>query len=282
MQGSTEYVGALPVDAGTLLSNHRGIREASLVRRRTRLAARLGSLKRYLEDGERVLMISVLRPHERIRRALLLRPPAHAVVVFTDRRLLHVGLPRRSLRRGAISTIRYRERRRAHLRGGRLTIWLAGGGRERLEGIPVADRRKVRHLLEQLPPPRRTAERAGKRYLCPRCTAALTPARYLCHECGQEFLDPGACARSALLTPGGGYFRLGCGRWGVRCAGADAGVTLITLLGAASMTHAWPVVAAGLTATATLRLLAARHARRLARQYVPVGATRPWPRRPPA
>lgn len=276
MPGSTkDYVGALPVDARMLLSNHRGIREAGLVRRRTRLAARLGSLKRYLEDGERVTMITLLARHAGPWRVLRKEPASRALLVFTDRRLFQVPVARRGGRRCAVAQIRYTERQRAELRGGTLIFWFGGGGWERLPGIPIADRAKVRRLLKALPPPRKSGRRRCKRYLCPRCTATLGAGTRRCEGCGLDFHDPASCARKGLLLPGGGYFHLGCRQQARRCAAMEITVLAATLFGVAAAPDAWLSVAAGIIVLAGLRLSHARHARRLAEGYVPVGAVRP-------
>ncbi|HYW04822.1 MAG TPA: zinc ribbon domain-containing protein [Gammaproteobacteria bacterium] len=275
LDSTMDYVGALPVDARTLLSNHRGVREAGLVRRRTRLAARLGSLKRYLEDGERVTMITLLGGRADPWRMLLKQPAGRALLVFTDRRLFHVPLPWPGGRRCAVAEIRYIDRQRAELRGGTLIVWFGGGGWERVAGIPVADRAKIRSLLEALPPPRKSGRRRRKHYLCPRCTAVLQPGTRHCAGCGLDFHDPESCGWQGLLLPGGGYFHLGCRQRGRRCAAVEAAVLAGALIGVAVTPDVWLPLTAGILLLAGLRLAHARHARRLAEGYVPVGPVRP-------
>lgn len=132
-----------------------------------------------------------------IRRCLL---------VFTDKRIIHVPSKPDYSYRNALAEIRYADCRWIKLRGRGLRIKYKNNKSEVFLFIAGKERRKIKALLAETAFDTGAAADPRRTHLCPRCANPLQKAVYLCQQCRLPFKSRAEARKLALLLPGGGYF----------------------------------------------------------------------------
>lgn len=139
---------------------------------------------------------------------------APAMLVLTNRRLLHLFVTWNRMWKRGMRSARWGDMEEAKVKGllcPKLQIKYRNGKKETYWRIRSDDGKKIQLLLEVLLPTAagETSPALSMTSVCPDCRAALTPGLYECPQCRLKFKDEKTALRRALLIPGGGFFYTG-------------------------------------------------------------------------
>ncbi|HEY0591106.1 MAG TPA: hypothetical protein VGF40_05030 [Thermoanaerobaculia bacterium] len=168
-------------------------------------------LGRVMEPGERVLTAArACAPYgvlEFLTTGWIIVVVKRCVLVFTDRRILHVPTTRGYASRESVAEIRYGDiaTMSFSLFGGVKLVY-RDGRKETFSGIPRKELKVIRERISPLAGAGTMTPLAGRHHICPRCRVALQADRWECPGCGLEFKSRARAHRLSLLAPGGGYF----------------------------------------------------------------------------
>lgn len=203
----------LPFDVGTMFADHKGVLKPRIEKRQRKLARSVHFLSAFLEDGEKLLVITTaVSPtsfFEQLTTGWIFIYIKRCLLVTTDRRIFHIPATLGYRYRRSIAQIRYGDIDSMTQKFSRLKIQYKFGARDQFLYLGRAERKKIRALLPRLDL-RGPASTTGKRaHLCPRCTAELEAGRFDCGGCGLEFKNRKKALMLSVLLPGGGYFYTG-------------------------------------------------------------------------
>jgi hypothetical protein len=280
-------VDGLPVDAATMFSDHKGSHKPRIEKRQRKLLQKAVFLREFLEDGEQVLTVTTaVSPTsflEQWMTGFVFVYIKRCLLVFTDRRILHVPTTMSYDYRGSVAEIRYGDVESIVQKGGGLKIAYKSGAKELFLYVRRPERKKIRALAEAADLRGATAGRGGRVHLCPQCTSSLEEDRFECASCGKAFKSRARARNLSIWVPGGGYFFTGHPYLGI----ADAFIELLFLLvivAALIPTDAMPngdLVTAGVFAAFLLveKLITVYHANHFVKEFLPVDRV-PIPRSP--
>ncbi|MBZ5646265.1 MAG: hypothetical protein LAN37_03460 [Acidobacteriia bacterium] len=218
------------------------------------------------------------------------------VLVFTNRRILHLGVDASGKWKGSLKSVAYGDIAKAEPKGwlsGVLWLTYKNGKKEKYWGMRGDGVRKMKALFAALLPASggESTPAAGMASLCPDCLAPLTEKVYQCAGCGLVFKDEGTMKKRALLIPGGGYFYCGQTLLGVLGLIGEAWLILLIVIFAIAAAATWgkppakpdDLGAVGMLVTAVLvlgilmleKLLVIHHCRRLLRDFISTGQKDP-------
>lgn len=170
-------------------------------------------LDRVLEQGEKVLVASrAVAPYtfvELMTTGWVVQIVKRAVLVFTDRRILHVPTTSGFASRESVAEIRYAdiaELSFSSFLGSAVKLLYRNGKKEKFTAIARKELKAIREHVPALVGTGTMTPEAGRRHLCPRCKVALQAGRFDCPGCGLQFKSRQKAVRLSLLAPGGGYF----------------------------------------------------------------------------
>lgn len=222
-----------------------------------------------------------------------------AALVFTNKRVLHLGLHANGKWKGQVKELAYGDLQAAKTGGlfsAVLYLTYRNGKKEKYWGIKRADAKKMKLMFDVLLPMSAAAPTgaAGMVSLCPDCWAQLQERVYLCPRCGLVFKDEKTMVKRSLLIPGGGYFYSGQNFLGVLDFMAEAWISLLLLFAAFGAYAAWgqpapaPDNPDAMDATGYLifavflaviltveKLMTIHHCRRFIREYISTGQKDP-------
>ncbi len=200
----------VPVDRDTIFSDHKGNYKNSVEKRQRRLIVKTTFVKFFLCHDERILCLTTgYSPISALEQVLT--GPAflffkRALLVFTDKRILHIPTCFDHSPRGAISQIRYDDCAHITLKGRCLIIEYKNGSQEIFPYLGFRERKKIKALLDiQALKPRQAGVLQQRVYLCPSCTNVLNAGQSFCPTCKMEFKSSLKAGLRSLLIPGGGY-----------------------------------------------------------------------------
>lgn len=215
-----------PVREDVALTNKDGISKPGIEKDFTKLSQKLAvPLQRVLEAGETVFWASKALPPlgtiEQLTMGWLMIRYYNCALVFTDRRLLIVGLDASSNWRGTVKSIRWSQMSSIKVGGlfsKSLTFKIASK-KYIYTRLGMANASKIKTLLAawtatHLQIAGQDPMAPGIESLCPRCAKPLTPDVYTCQNCGLVFKDVRTLAIRSLI-PGGAYFYIGMTAIGV-------------------------------------------------------------------
>lgn len=135
-------------------------------------------------------------------------------LVFTNLRLLHLGLGSGGKWNRTIKILRWGDVTEAKVKGWLsriLEIRCADGKKEKYWRLKRNDSQKAKAIVNAVLPLSRGEGTAVKGFqsLCPDCRALLTAGNYQCAGCGLKFKDEKTLLRRTALIPGGGYLYAG-------------------------------------------------------------------------
>ena len=161
-----QQIFGLPVDRKTLFSNHKKIYKKRIEKRQRKLIIKLPFLKPFLKRGEQILLIttgySPLGSLAQYVTGFVFVYLKRSLFVFTNHRILHVPTTPSYKYKGAVSQIPYSGCQSIALKGGTLVAEYGNFGKvETFKGIPVAERKKIRALLEKVPKSGTKGDTAG-------------------------------------------------------------------------------------------------------------------------
>jgi hypothetical protein len=205
-----QQIFGLPVDRKTLFSNHKKVYKKRIEKRQRKLIVKLPFLKPFLKKGEQILMISTgyspLASLAQYVTGFVFVYLKRSLFVFTNFRILHIPTTPSYKYKGSVSQIAYKGCKSIALKGGTLTVEYGNYGKvETFKGIPVAERKKIKALLQKVSLAGAKGDLADRKHLCPRCTHYLEAGKYVCHSCQLKFKNKLFARIISILFPGGGY-----------------------------------------------------------------------------
>ena len=210
--GGGPKVFGLPVDPGLMFSNYKGIHKKRIEKRQRKLIVKLAFLKPFLKRGEKLLLVSTcyspLGSLGQYLTGFVFIYLKRSLLVFTNRRILHVPTTPGYNYRQSLAQIDYDGCSAINLKRGVLNILYAKFNRvETFRNVAMSERRKIRALLQIHIKPRGLKTEFSKRnFLCPQCTRPLVQNSFKCEHCQLKFKSKFVAVLMAILLPGGGYF----------------------------------------------------------------------------
>jgi hypothetical protein len=170
------------------------------------------------------------------------------VLVFTNRRLLHILVNRNGTWKKSLRSTNWGDVEEAKAKGflgARLQIKYRNGKKEVYSAMARNDANKVQLLLETLLPAAsgETTSALAPISLCPECRSPLSADVYECPHCRIAFKDEKTALLRSWLIPGGGFFYTGHALLGVLHGFAELSLIITAgfwLLVALGVTHTEP------------------------------------------
>ncbi|MGA3323909.1 MAG: hypothetical protein ABSF45_05510 [Terriglobia bacterium] len=220
-------------------ANHKGVEKGGIRKQTEQALEKLQEpLRKFLEPDEAVfcitraqIMPSGVEQFFLGWHAMFLAP---AVLVLTNRRLLHLLVQRNGSWKRSLRCANWGDMEEAKVKGllgARLHTKFRDGRKEIYSGITGNNKNKIRLLLETLIPVAagEASPALAMTSLCPECRSPLTPGLYECPHCRIAFKDENTAMKRAWLIPGGGFFYIGHPLLGILHAFLD--VVLICAVG---------------------------------------------------
>jgi hypothetical protein len=200
-------------------ANRKGIEKRGIRKRAERTLEKLQEpLRKFLEPDEVVLYLARGQTMPGGVEQLFLGWHAYylgpAMLVLTNRRLLHLFVARDGKWRRSLRCARWGDLEEAKVKGWlspKLHIKYRDGKKEVFWRMRGDDARTVRLLLATLLPTAagETSPALAMTNLCPECRAPLTSGIYECPHCRLGFKDEKTALWRSMLIPGGGFFYIG-------------------------------------------------------------------------
>lgn len=170
-------------------------------------------LARVMEPGETVLVATrAVAPYgvlEFLTTGWVVTIVKRCVVVFTDRRILHVPTTPGFNSRESVAQVRYADIQSltfSSFFGRGVKLVYRNGKKETFSAMSRKEHKAIQELVPRLVGTGSMTTTAARHHLCPRCRAALQEERFDCPGCGLQFKTKAKALRLSLLAPGGGYF----------------------------------------------------------------------------
>lgn len=204
---------AFAADMDAMFADHKGEYRKGVEKRQRKLAAKVEFISRFLQPNERVLFIttacSPFSTLEQLTTGWIIFYLKRAILVVTDKRILHVLTKSNYTYRDSIAEIRYEDIVSMKQSFGALKLKYRNGKKERFLYVARQERRKFKELAKSRTFDPNAKGDAGRTHLCPRCATALDEGVYSCAQCNLQFKSRSEGRRRALIIPGGGYFYTG-------------------------------------------------------------------------
>jgi hypothetical protein len=200
----------LPVDRRILFSDAKGSYKPRIQERQTKLIERIAFIKPFLKEGEKIILVttgcSPISVLEQFLTGWLVFYLKRCLLVFTDRRILHIPTRANYACRNSMAQILYADCEKISVKGGALLVHYKNGEKERFYYVASSERRKLKALFETVSLAGELSKAGRRTHLCPRCAAELNKDQYTCTNCRLAFKDKAEGKRISILYPGGGYF----------------------------------------------------------------------------
>ena len=199
-----------PVDRETLFANHKGIYKKGIEKRQTKLLGKVEFLKRFLQEDEKILLITTgCSPTSFLEQYLtgwVFLYIKRSLLVFTDRRIFHIPTKPDYSYRYSIAQILYPDCDSIQMKGNHLLVKYKDGKKEKFLYIAGKERKKIKTMLQEISFQGQPGYMSGRIHLCPGCTRELEEGKYICSGCFLKFKDKDTGRKISLIYPGGGYF----------------------------------------------------------------------------
>jgi len=199
----------LPINQESAFSNHKNIYKRRLEKQQTKFLDKLTSLKPFFKEGEKILLIapacSPMTLLEQLLAGYWIFYIKRAILVFTDRRILHVPVKSDYSYRNSIAQIMHGDLQEITLKGRSLICKYKAGKKEMFHSVGV-NLKKLKTVIESISigGPMNNSKR--RTHICPRCGAQLQKDKYVCPECRLVFKNKKEATKISWIYPGGGYF----------------------------------------------------------------------------
>jgi hypothetical protein len=201
----------VPVDRECIFTNHKGIHKPWIEKRQRKLIAKITQVSHFLLADERIVCLTTCYSPISVLEQVLTGPSflyfKRAVLVFTDRRILHIPTSFNLSPHSSVSQIMYEDCAKISLAGRSLVVLYKNREQELFLYIGRKEKLKIRALIDKLPLKPKEAGRIQQRvHLCPGCAAVLQKGSATCPSCKMSFKTDRQAKIHTLLVPGGGYF----------------------------------------------------------------------------
>jgi len=210
---SNKTVMGLPVKSAFMFTNANGVEKKGIKKRQLSLLKKLEFLPRFLIKDEEVYVTttacSPVSLMERLTTGWIVYYIRRSLLVFTNKRLIHVPTTARYNFRHSVAQIQYRDIKEIKLGWGVLKITYANKKTERFLQIGRKERAKIKQFIKKLDLNREASKYQQRYHICPSCMRSLKKGEYRCASCGLEFKSSGRAMLLSIVIPGGGYFYTG-------------------------------------------------------------------------
>lgn len=209
---SNKTVMGLPVKSSFMFTNAAGVEKKGIKKRQLNLLKKLEFLPRFLKKDEEVYLAatacSPISLMEQLTTGWVVFYIKRSLLVFTNKRIIHIPSTVGYNFRDSIATIQYNDIKNIKFSWGALKIQYKNKKTERFTQIRK-ERAKIKQFIKKLDLNREPSKRQQRYHICPSCTRSLKKGEYRCAACGLEFKSSGRAQLLSLVIPGGGYFYTG-------------------------------------------------------------------------
>jgi len=209
-ESAGENLGRAAVDTDIMFSNHKKVFKPGIAKHQRKLLAKIRPIEPFLEQGEKIVRIttacSPISMLEQMLTGWIVFYLKRCLLVFTDRRILHVPTTHNFSYRQSIAQILYGDCRSITVKNRMLVILYKNGTSEKFLYLAGKDHRKIKSMFKGAPLEGPSSDAAQRTHLCPQCKALLLQGRYTCPNCSLEFKNAKKGRKLSIIWPGGGYF----------------------------------------------------------------------------
>ena len=210
---SNKTVMGLPVKNSFMFTNAKGIEKKGIKKRQLDLLKKLEFLPRFLKSDEEIYLVttacSPISIMEQLTTGAIVFYIKRSLLVFTNKRIIHVPTTVGYNFRHSIAQIQYNDIKDIRLGWGTLKIKYANKKKERFLQIGRKERAKIGQFIRKLKLDREASKHQQRYHICPSCMRSLKKSEFRCAACGLEFKSSGRAQLLSLVIPGGGYFYTG-------------------------------------------------------------------------
>ena len=198
------------IDTEIMFSDHKGQHRKGIVSHQRKLAENTLFLNRFLDEQEKVLLItkccSPMGQIEQLLTGWIIYYLKRSLLVITDKRILHIPTTIKYAYRNSIAQILYADCESIKLRQRTLVVDYKSGKREKFHYVSRKERKKIKALLNTISLQGSPSQGQNRRHLCPRCKSILEKDISSCPTCNLGFKEKSEGRKLSLIYPGGGYF----------------------------------------------------------------------------
>ena len=210
---NNQHLFGLAIEQDVLFSNHKSVFKSRIQKRQTSLAHKITFLEKFLHEDEKIYCIttgcSPTNLLEQLLMGIWVVYIKRCMLVFTNKRILHIPTKANFAHRNSISQILYTDCRSIKMKGSTLFVNYSNNSKENFNYIAGNERKKIRAFLETVSFDNYQDSIQTRTHLCPNCTEQLIDNEYICPNCQLEFKNKSKCLNTSLIFPGGGYFYTG-------------------------------------------------------------------------
>ena|GEM_PF-223380 len=270
----------LSINKEICFSNHKEEFKEKIMEGQTKTLAKFAFfLKPLLEPGEEIwLAVEATSPMsflEQWTSGWVIYYLKRCVLIFTNKRILHIPTKHNFTPRHSVSQIRYGDIEEFKLSGflGRvLKIEYKSGKKEKFYYVKSREFKKLK-TLEHLFMKDQPSHVRERHFLCPRCITPLVKDVFSCPNCHLEFKNMNDAIRISILFPGGGYFYTGHLFLGILDAITEGALLLkliVSLFKALTAMESWGLVLLFAILLFFEKLVTIYHAKGYISEYIPI------------
>jgi hypothetical protein len=216
-----------------MFTNQKDIYKQSIEKRQRKLLQKISFIKPFLHENETILCVTTgCSPASMIEQFLtgwIIYYLKRSLFIFTNERVFHIPTKHDFSYRNSIAQVLYADCQSIAIKGRNLAAEYKSGKKEKF--FYLAENKKIKTLLQQMPLVGQTSPTLERTHLCPRCTNTLIKDQYICPNCALDFKNKEQTKRISLIYPGGGYFYTGHPFLGVADALTETYLTMLVLFG---------------------------------------------------
>jgi hypothetical protein len=276
MSGSSiQDVLDLPINTDVMFTNHKNIYKQSIEKRQRKLLQKISFIRPFLHENETILCVSTgCSPASFIEQFLtgwIIYYLKRSLFIFTNERVFHIPTKHDFSYRNSIAQILYADCQSIAVKGRNLVAEYKNGKKEKF--FYLAENKKVKTLLQQMPLTGQTSPTLERTHLCPRCTNTLIKDQYVCPNCSLDFKNKEQTKRISLIYPGGGYFYTGHPLLGVGDALTETYLMVLvitaSIVAISGVAENIPVVVLLGVILALEKVLTVYHSNHFIKEYIP-------------
>jgi hypothetical protein len=206
----TEEIFGIAINPAVLFSNHKSVYKRRIEKRQRKFIEKLSYLKPFLRPDERVTCVTTAHSPMTILEQWLMGWAIfflkRCLLVFTNKRVLHIATKTNYSYRNSIAQIMYADCISIAIKGRTLVVKYKNDKREKFYHVAGNERKKIKLFLKTISSEGQQSTAQERTHLCPRCTEELVKDRYTCPTCELRFKNKAEARKISVIYPGGGYF----------------------------------------------------------------------------
>lgn len=200
----------LSIEKPVIFSDHKGKYKKGIEKYQTKWLKLLQPIKPFFAEDEKILHVapacSPMSFMEQYLMGGIIFYIKRCLLVFTNKRIIHVLTDMSYRYRDSLSEIRYSDCKKILIRSHGLRFFYGNGKKEIFYYVDRRSRKKIKTLLPGLTLGGEGASEGHRDHLCPQCQATLERDVYECRKCFLKFKNKEEGKKISWLLPGGGYF----------------------------------------------------------------------------